>query len=95
MPRHVTRSLTFATILVGALASTATGQDGSSPPSALTDDRAVTDKLFLSVLGRSPTTDERGDVTAALAGVVAKDRPAVVAELTWAGLASAEFRFNH
>lgn len=61
----------------------------------LTDDRAVADELFLSVLGRSPTTDERGDVTAALAGVVAKDRPAVVAELTWAVLASAEFRFNH
>ncbi len=57
------------------------------------DDRAVADELFLSLLGRPPTADERADVVAMLAG--ATDRPAAVAEAAWAVLASAEFRFNH
>ncbi len=59
----------------------------------LPDDAAVADELFLSVLTRFPTADERADVAAALAG--ATDRPAAVAETVWAVLASAEFRFNH
>lgn len=59
----------------------------------LSDAGAVADELFVSVLNRPPTADERADVAAALAG--AKDRPAALAELAWALLASAEFRFNH
>jgi len=54
---------------------------------------AVADDLFLSVLSRPPTDDERRDVGAALAG--AADRRAALAEVVWALVASAEFRFNH
>ena len=58
-----------------------------------TDPDAVADELFVSVLTRPPTDDERRDVAAALKDV--KDRPAALAELVWALVASAEFRFNH
>jgi hypothetical protein len=58
----------------------------------LPDDR-VADELFVSVLTRLPTDEERADVAAALTG--AKDRPAALGELVWALVASAEFRFNH
>lgn len=60
---------------------------------AISNPDAVADELFAAVLSRKPTTDERADVAAALKGV--KDRPAVLGELIWALLASAEFRFNH
>lgn len=69
-------------------ADTLTGRLARQP-----DDGAVADELFLSVLTRLPTADERADVAAALAG--AADRPAAIAEAAWAVLASAEFRFNH
>jgi len=58
----------------------------------LTPDDAVADELFLSVLSRLPTADEKRDVSEALKS---KDRNAALAELTWALVASAEFRFNH
>jgi hypothetical protein len=56
----------------------------------LSDPLAVTDELFLSVLSRTPTDQERADVAATLQG----DK-AVLAEVVWALIASAEFRFNH
>lgn len=59
----------------------------------LSDPSAVADELFLSVLTRLPSADERGDVAAALAG--APDRGAALAEVVWAVAVSAEFRFNH
>jgi hypothetical protein len=59
----------------------------------LTDPAAVADELFLSVLSRRPTADEKKDVADALAG--AADRTATIKELVWALVASAEFRFNH
>ena len=59
----------------------------------LTDPDAVADELFLSVLTRRPTAEERQDVADALKA--RPDRPAALAELVWALLASAEFRFNH
>jgi hypothetical protein len=58
---------------------------------ALTDPRAVADELFLGVLSRLPTDEERADVAAALRG----DKSAALAEVVWALIASAEFRFNH
>ena len=61
--------------------------------SKLADADAVADELFVSVLSRAPTDEERRDVASALAG--AADRPAALAEVVWALLASAEFRFNH
>ncbi len=59
----------------------------------LTDPTAVAEQLFISVLSRYPTADEVKDVTEALG--TASDRNATLAELTWALVASAEFRFNH
>lgn len=61
--------------------------------SKLSDPAAVADELFLSVFTRPPTADEKQDVAAALRG--ASNRPAVLAEVIWALLASSEFRFNH
>ena len=59
----------------------------------LADPDAVAEELFLSVLSRRPTAEEKKDVAAALNG--AADRPAAMSELVWALVASAEFRFNH
>jgi len=60
----------------------------------LPPDRVV-DELFLSVLTRRPTADEKADVTAALTRTPAAERPAFCGELVWALVTSAEFRFNH
>lgn len=54
---------------------------------------AFADELFVSVLSRRPTAEEREDVADALKA--AKDRNAAIGELIWALVASAEFRFNH
>ena len=54
---------------------------------------AVADELFVSVLTRLPAPDERTDVVAALKA--SPDRRAALAEIVWALIASAEFRFNH
>jgi hypothetical protein len=59
----------------------------------LKGDDAVADELFVSVLSRSPTAEERKDVAVALKG--AANRSAELAEVIWALVASAEFRFNH
>lgn len=59
----------------------------------LKDADAIADELFLSVLSRLPTADEKKDVADVLAA--GKDRPAALHELVWALVASAEFRFNH
>lgn len=54
----------------------------------------LADELFLSVLTRFPTSEEKADVAEFL-----KDRESnrqeALQELAWALLASAEFRFNH
>jgi hypothetical protein len=55
---------------------------------------AVADELYLSVLTRPPAPDERKEVVDYLARRPA-DRAAALAEMAWALLASAEFRFNH
>jgi hypothetical protein len=55
---------------------------------------AVAEELYLSVLTRLPADDERKEVADYLKGRAA-DRAAALQELTWALLASAEFRFNH
>jgi len=60
----------------------------------LKDTDAIADELYLSVLTRLPAEDERKEVAEFLKGRTA-DRPAALQELTWALLASAEFRFNH
>ncbi|MCI0457907.1 MAG: DUF1549 and DUF1553 domain-containing protein [Gemmataceae bacterium] len=55
---------------------------------------AVAEELYLSVLTRPPTDEERLEVGDYLAGRQA-DRGSALQELAWALLASAEFRFNH
>jgi hypothetical protein len=58
----------------------------------LGDDDAA-EEMFVSVLSRLPTADERRDVAEALKG--AANRPAALTEVIWALVASTEFRFNH
>jgi Protein of unknown function (DUF1549)/Protein of unknown function (DUF1553) len=58
----------------------------------LPDANAIADELFLGVLTRYPTSDERTAVADVLHG---GKTPALLAEMAWALLASAEFRFNH
>ena len=53
------------------------------------------DELFLGVLSRRPTAEERASVASALGRASATERPATCGELVWALLTSAEFRFNH
>src|SRR5262249_54622760 len=58
----------------------------------LKDAGAVAEELYLSVLTRSPSAEERKEVADYLAARTA-DRAAALQELAWALLASAEFRF--
>ena len=51
---------------------------------------ALADELYLSVLTRLPDDEERREATEFLAR-----RPDGLADLAWALLTSAEFRFNH
>jgi hypothetical protein len=60
---------------------------------AVKETPALADELFLSVLTRKPTTDEIADLDRLLKST--SDRNAALVEITWALLASAEFRFNH
>jgi hypothetical protein len=62
--------------------------------SKLKDAKEVADELYLSVLTRYPTEEERRETAEFLAGRAA-DRPVAFQDLAWALLASAEFRFNH
>jgi hypothetical protein len=58
----------------------------------LNDPAAVADELFVSVLTRPPTDEERREVAESLAG---PDRAAALREWVWVLIASGEFRFNH
>lgn len=60
----------------------------------LKEPAAIADELYLSVLTRMPSADERKEVADFLTQRGA-DRPAALQDLAWALLASAEFRFNH
>lgn len=61
---------------------------------ALADDGAVADEATLAILSRPAEPEERDELVRFLADR-GGDRPAAIAELAWALLASAEFRFNH
>jgi hypothetical protein len=61
---------------------------------ALSEPGALADELYLSVLSRMPTADERADVAAFLEKHAA-DRPKALAQLVWGLLASSEFAVNH
>jgi hypothetical protein len=55
---------------------------------------AVAEELYLSILTRPPSAQEKQETVDYLSQRSA-DRAAALQELTWALLASAEFRFNH
>lgn len=54
---------------------------------------AAADELYFTILSRPPTPEEQTAVADFLKD--RPDRPVAIAELAWALLASAEFRFNH
>jgi hypothetical protein len=60
----------------------------------LDDAAALSEELYLSVLTRLPSQEEKDEV-AALLGERLADRPAAITELVWALVSSNEFRFNH
>lgn len=71
---------------------------------ALADPSAVAEELYLSVLSRRPTAEERAEVASYLTSRTtnlaktqnpAQERLAALRELAWGLLASTEFRFNH
>ncbi|MDX1944530.1 MAG: DUF1549 domain-containing protein [Pirellulaceae bacterium] len=59
----------------------------------LEDHAAIADEMYLAVLTRQPTADEKESVATFLKDRT--DRPAAVAEMIWALASSNEFRFNH
>lgn len=61
---------------------------------ALDSPTAVADEIYVSVLSRSPTTDEIADVTEQLKAA-GERKEAVLKQLIWALLASSEFCLNH
>jgi hypothetical protein len=58
-----------------------------------TEPPAIADELYMSIFSRAATADEQTAVADFLKDRT--DRPVALAELAWALLASAEFRFNH
>jgi hypothetical protein len=62
---------------------------------AFADPSAAAEELYLSVLSRRPTTDERAEFSAYLAKRPAAERVGALRELAWALLTSTEFRFQH
>ena len=62
--------------------------------SKLTDAKVLADDLYLSMLTRLPTDEERADVASFLAKNP-KEREAAIGQMTWALLASTEFCVNH
>ncbi len=59
-----------------------------------TDPAKAVEDLYMTVLSRPPSDSERADAARLLAGPPAR-KGAVVQELVWGLLTSAEFRFNH
>ena len=58
------------------------------------DSNSLVDELYLSILTRKPTDEERTAVAEYLAKNLER-RPAAITNLTWALLASTEFCLNH
>jgi hypothetical protein len=60
----------------------------------VTNPRTVADELYLAILCRIPSDEERAEVSEYLLRK-ADQRAAGVQEIAWAMAASTEFRFNH
>jgi hypothetical protein len=61
---------------------------------AMADPTTIAEELYLSILSRRPTPEERAEVADYLARR-ATEGTSALRELAWALLASSEFRFNH
>ena len=61
---------------------------------ALNNPRVISDELYLAILTRLPSDEERAEVIEYLVRKT-DNRPAGIQEIAWALLASSEFRFNH
>lgn len=60
--------------------------------------QGIADEISLAIFSRPSTSQEQQEIAEYLAtdpDAVAGDRPAAMAEMVWAFLSSAEFRFNH
>lgn len=57
--------------------------------------QAIVDELFLNVLSRPATVADHDDFDGLLVGVEGDERKAILQELVWALVTSAEFRFIH
>lgn len=62
--------------------------------SRIEDSRALVDELFVNVLSRTPTDDDRTDIVAFLKAN-SDDRTHAIGQIVWALLASTEFCVNH
>ncbi|MHC5544633.1 DUF1549 domain-containing protein, partial [Singulisphaera rosea] len=60
----------------------------------MTDGSAVAEELYLAILTRRPTPEERKE-TADYLTSRGNERAQGLREIAWALIASAEFRFNH
>lgn len=63
--------------------------------SALADADKVADELFLSVLSREPSAEDRADVRKHLTGKKGAARTAALQQIAWALLSSTEYCVNH
>ncbi len=61
---------------------------------SITDAELLAEELYLSILSRLPNGEEAAEAIELISSG-SDDRPAAVAQLAWALLASAEFRLNH
>ena len=61
----------------------------------LKNDAQLTDELFLSILTRLPSPEERAEVIKMLQNTPPAQRQNTLSELAWSLLTSVEFRFNH
>ncbi|WP_169979602.1 DUF1549 domain-containing protein [Tautonia rosea] len=55
----------------------------------------LAERLYLSLLSRRPSAEERAEVVGLLNARGAEGRSAAIRDLAWALITSAEFRFNH
>ncbi len=69
------------------------GSNATSKVATAADPGQAAEEVYLALLSRRPTAEERAEVSKLLAE--AKDKPKAAHELAWAIATSVEFRFNH
>lgn len=61
----------------------------------MTNEEAIVTELYLAILTRQPTSEERTEMQAVLRGKSGKARQQVMTRLAWALITSTEFTINH